>query len=52
MSLIVSDGNPLAVKLYERIGYRATARRPIVAINDWESSGSEWVLMIKDIPEA
>ena len=49
MSLIVSDSNPLARKLYERVGYRAIARRPIVSIPGWDNAGTEWVLMIKDV---
>lgn len=49
MSLIVSDSNPLARKLYERIGYRAIGRRPIVSIQGWDNAGTEWVLMIKDV---
>ena len=52
LSLIVSNGNHLAAKLYERVGYRAVARRPIVCIPGWNSSGTDWVLMIKDVAQA
>lgn len=49
LSLIVSDSNRLAARLYERVGYRAVARRPIVTIPGWNCVGTEWVLMIKDV---
>ncbi|WP_294229551.1 GNAT family N-acetyltransferase [uncultured Shimia sp.] len=46
MSLIVADNNTGARKLYERHGYKVSARRPIVK-NGWESDGENWLLMIK-----
>lgn len=46
MSVIVSDANPGARRLYERCGYRAAARRPIVK-EDWRNEGRDWVLMTK-----
>lgn len=49
MSLVVSDRNPLAAKLYERIAYRAIARRKVVPIQGWANAGTEWVLMIKEL---
>jgi len=49
MSLIVSDSNKGARRLYERVGYRAVDRRPMVSIPGWDSPGIEWILMIKDV---
>lgn len=46
ISLIVSDANAGAMRLYRRIGYDETARRPIVK-DGWSHSGNEWVLLIK-----
>jgi ribosomal protein S18 acetylase RimI-like enzyme len=46
LSIIVSDGNAGARRLYERCGYREAATRPMVK-EEWESSGSNWVLMVK-----
>ena len=48
LSIIVSDGNPDARRLYERCGYREAARRPMVK-EDWASSGDNWVLMVKGV---
>jgi ribosomal protein S18 acetylase RimI-like enzyme len=47
MSVIVSDNNILARRLYERMGYRRISDRPMVKEN-WESSGSAWVLLMKE----
>lgn len=47
VSLIVSDANHGARRLYERLGYAATASRPMVK-DGWQSGGENWVLMIKD----
>jgi ribosomal protein S18 acetylase RimI-like enzyme len=47
MSLIMSDGNAGARRLYERHGYREHATRPIVK-EDWTHSGRNWELMVKD----
>lgn len=44
MSVIVSDANTGARRLYERIGYRETARRPMVK-EGWINDGQEWVLL-------
>jgi len=49
MSLIVSDSNTGARRLYERKGYRTVARRPIVSLPGWDSPGTEWMLMVKDV---
>ena len=46
VSLIVSDANPGARRLYERLGYAEMARRPMVT-ERWETVGRNWVLMIK-----
>ena len=46
LSIIVADANAGARRLYERCGYRETARRPMVK-EDWESPASHWVLMVK-----
>ncbi|SPH17827.1 hypothetical protein DEA8626_01354 [Defluviimonas aquaemixtae] len=47
MSLIVSDANAGARRLYERAGYRVAARRSM-AKDGWENPGTEWFLMVKD----
>lgn len=46
MSVIVSDANPGARRLYERCGYREAATRPMVK-EDWRNEGRNWVLMTK-----
>lgn len=46
LSLIVSDTNTGARRLYERSGYREAARRKMVK-DGWQHSGTDWVLMIK-----
>ena len=48
-SLIVSDGNHGARRLYERLGYEEVAHRPMVR-EQWQNAGDTWVLMIKDQP--
>lgn len=47
-SLIVSDANPGARRLYERCGYVEQATRPMVK-DDWENEGRTWVLLTKDL---
>ena len=49
LSIIGADANAGAPRLYERCGYRELARRPMVK-EDWEISGTDWVLMVKPIP--
>jgi GNAT superfamily N-acetyltransferase len=49
MSLVVSNGNIGARRLYERFGYRAVGSRPMLK-NGWQNPGTEWVLMIKPPP--
>jgi ribosomal protein S18 acetylase RimI-like enzyme len=46
LSLIVSDANPGARRLYERLGYTEVARRLMVK-EQWQTDGRNWVLMIK-----
>lgn len=46
MSVIVSDANTGARRLYERCGYREAASRPIVK-EDWRNEGRNWVLLTK-----
>lgn len=46
MSIIVSDGNPNARRLYERVGYAEERRWPMEK-EDWNGEGENWVLMLK-----
>lgn len=46
LSIIVSDANKGARRLYERFGYHERAERPMVK-DDWENSGENWVLLVK-----
>jgi len=46
LSIIVSDANTGARRLYERSGYVERATRPMVK-GDWESAGQNWVLLAK-----
>jgi ribosomal protein S18 acetylase RimI-like enzyme len=48
MSVIVSDGNEGARRLYERSGYRAIAERPMVK-EGWANPGSNWLLLSKTL---
>jgi ribosomal protein S18 acetylase RimI-like enzyme len=47
LSLIVADENTRARRLYERLGYHAIARRPIVQFPRCPHAG-DWVLMKKE----
>ncbi len=49
LSLITSDDNVGARRLYERHGYAERATRPIVK-EGWDSDGEYWVLLAKDLP--
>jgi len=49
LSIIVSDANPGAQRLYERTGYRAIASRPKVK-EGWDGPGDNWVLMTRELP--
>jgi ribosomal protein S18 acetylase RimI-like enzyme len=46
MSVIVSDANSGARRLYERCGYRETARREMVK-EGWNHAGQHWILLTK-----
>ena len=46
MSVIVSDVNPGARRLYERCGYHEAATRAMVK-EDWRNDGLNWVLLTK-----
>ena len=47
MSVIVSDANKGARRLYERCGYRERATR-IMVKEGWQNDGQAWVLLAKD----
>ena len=47
ISLITSDSNHGARRLYERRGFADGSTRPIVK-EEWEHSGNNWVLMLKN----
>ena len=44
LSIIVSDGNSGARRLYESCGYRLVAQRQMVK-EDWASDGRNWVIL-------
>lgn len=46
MSLITTDDNIAAQRLYRKLGYVERARRPLRP-GGWETASREWVLMIK-----
>jgi ribosomal protein S18 acetylase RimI-like enzyme len=46
-SLIVSDANHGAQRLYDRLGYEEAARRPMLK-EQWQNDGENWVLMIRE----
>lgn len=48
MSVIVSDTNAGARRLYERHGYRLAATRTKVK-EGWQNEGREWVLLTKEL---
>lgn len=48
LSLVTSDSNIGARRLYERHGFADFAKRPIVK-EEWEHSGNNWMLMLKNL---
>jgi ribosomal protein S18 acetylase RimI-like enzyme len=46
LSIIVSDANAAALRLYEHCGYRRRALRAMVK-QGWENPGTAWVLLVK-----
>lgn len=48
VSIIVSDANSGARRLYRRCGYRETAKRPMVK-EEWENPGEDWLLLVKSL---
>lgn len=48
LSLIVSDANDGARRLYTRHGYRELATRPMVK-EDWKNAGENWILLCKEL---
>ncbi len=46
LSIIVSDANAGARRLYERSGFRETANRKMVK-GGWENDGENWVLLMR-----
>ena len=48
LSIIVSDTNTGARRLYERCGYREAARRAKIK-EDWRNHGVAWVLLTKSL---
>lgn len=48
LSIIVSDANTGARRLYGRTGYTERARRPMVK-EGWENAGENWLLLIKQL---
>jgi ribosomal protein S18 acetylase RimI-like enzyme len=49
LSIIVSDANAGARRLYERSGYRVVAERPMVK-EEWTNAGVNWLLLLKPWP--
>jgi ribosomal protein S18 acetylase RimI-like enzyme len=47
LSIIVSDANAGARRLYRRCGYVERASRPMVK-DGWENMGTGWVLLVKE----
>jgi len=48
LSIMVSDVNTGAMRLYERHGFKFAAMRPMVK-EAWENPGRNWVLLIKTL---
>jgi ribosomal protein S18 acetylase RimI-like enzyme len=48
LSLIVSDANSDARRLYARLGYRQLGSRPMVK-DGWDGPGTDWLLLVKPV---
>ena len=48
LSIIVSDANAGARRLYERMGYSEKAQRPMVK-ERWDNPGENWILLTKTL---
>lgn len=48
LSIIVSDANHGARRLYQRNGYVETASRPMVK-EEWRNPGEHWLLLVKSL---
>ena len=48
ISLLVSDINTEAIKLYKKNDYKVIAKREMIK-DGWENSGKHWVLMLKEL---
>ena len=48
LSIIVSDANTGALRLYQRCGYREQGRRKKVK-RDWQAAGIDWILLTKRV---
>ena len=48
LSVIVSDANTGARRLYEKLGYRLYSTRPMVK-NNWKNDGGNWLLLLKNM---
>ena len=47
VSLIASDVNVGAIRLYERNGFEVVASRPKVGFEGWTPEGRDWLLMLR-----
>jgi len=50
VSMILSEANEGALRLYETAGYRFVSERPMVK-EAWHNPGNAWVLLIKELAE-
>ena len=48
LSLVVADDNDAARRLYDRLGYRERAARPM-AKEGWDGPGATWTLLVRDL---
>lgn len=48
VSIIVSDGNTGARRLYQRLGYVQRATRPMVK-EEWDNAGENWMLLVRHL---